>query len=94
MKKVEMVGVGIAVSYERKFPLIFFEKGVTIGARSFVDTVVRPISENIPLRYFRDRNWTFAMDNAPAHTARMTQSFCRDNHHSSPHTNGRRVLAT
>lgn len=77
VKYPRIAHVGVAVSFERKFPLVFFKNGATIRQDNFRAEVLEPIAASIPLARFADRNWSFVMDGAPAHTARSTQAWCR-----------------
>jgi inhibitor of nuclear factor kappa-B kinase subunit alpha len=68
-----------AVSGEGKFPLVIIDKGVKVNKayyqREILDRVVKPAGQRI----FKNRQWTFQQDSAPAHSAKTNQSWCEVN---------------
>src|SRR5271165_2778835 len=68
-----------AVSGEGKFPLIFIDQGVKVDKayyqREILDQVVKPAGQRI----FKNGQWTFQQDSAPAHSAKNTQACCTAN---------------
>ena len=45
------------------------EKRVKICADNYVSEILVPIAKGVPLCNFRDKDWCFQDDNAPAHAA-------------------------
>lgn len=74
----EGVMIWAAASANVKFPLVFVKKGVKIDAdyyrREILDGTVNVWAPIL----LPDRNWTYQQDGAPAHTANITQDFCKD----------------
>jgi len=50
------------------------EKGVKICADNYVSEILVPIAKGVPLCNFRDKDWWFQNDNAPAPAARTSKA--------------------
>jgi transposase len=65
-----------AVSGQGKFPLVIIDKGVKVNQtyyqRAILERVVKPTAQKM----FKNGQWTFQQDSAPAHSAKNTQAFC------------------
>lgn len=72
-----MVWGGICAS--GKTPLIFVDKGVKINQelyrRDILESVLLPWSK----QHFKNEEWIFQQDSAPAHKAKKTQEWCKSN---------------
>jgi len=68
-----------AVSGEGKFPLVIIDPGVKVNQayyqREILDGVVKPAGQQI----FKNGQWTFQQDSAPAHKAKTNQAWCEAN---------------
>lgn len=63
------------VSYSGATQLHFCEKGVKTSAKVYENTVLEPIVKDLNKSLFRNQNWSFQQDSAPAHKARSTQGW-------------------
>jgi inhibitor of nuclear factor kappa-B kinase subunit alpha len=65
-----------AVSGQGKFPLVIIDKGVKVNQayyqRAILERVVKPTAQKM----FKNGQWTFQQDSAPAHSAKTNQAFC------------------
>jgi inhibitor of nuclear factor kappa-B kinase subunit alpha len=72
-----MVWAGICAS--GKTPLVFVDQGVKINqevyCRDILERTVLPWAQ----KHFGNQRWTFQQDSAPAHKAKKTQQWCRQN---------------
>ena len=73
------VMVWCALSKKAKFPMFFVEKGVKINAQYYKDNLLEPFLKVHGDRIYSGQEWTFQQDSAPAHKAKITQDWCRDN---------------
>ena len=78
-QKESKVMVWAAISKKGKFPLFFVEKGVKINAKYYKEQVLEPFLKVHGDRIYSGQEWTFQQDSAPAHKAKITQDWCRDN---------------
>lgn len=72
-----MVWAGICAS--GKTPLVFVDQGIKlcqeVYRRDVLQSVVLPWAQ----QHFGNEDWTFQQDSAPAHKAKKTQQWCKDN---------------
>lgn len=73
------VMVWLGASYQGMTEVHFCEKGVKTGAMVYqntvLDKVVKPLSQTL----FKNQHWVFQQDSAPAHKAKSTQQWFREN---------------
>lgn len=72
-----MVWAGI--SAHKKTPLVFIASNVKINKDVYRQQVLEPLRDEWAPVMFPDGVWTLQQDSAPAHKAKLTQDFCRDN---------------
>lgn len=75
--KSVMVWAGISDS--GKTPLVFVERGVKINSQVYQEQILRNVVVPWSRKHFKNRRRTFQQDWAPAHSARSTMDFCREN---------------
>jgi hypothetical protein len=75
----DKVMVWCAVSKKGKFPLVFVESGVKINAQYYIANILDPILKEHSKVIYSEQHWTFQQDSAPAHKAKITQAWCRNN---------------
>lgn len=73
------VMVWAGVSWFGKAPLHFVEKGVKVAAKNYLSDVLEPVVKPLNQTLFNGKPWTFQQDSAPAHKAKVTQAWLRDN---------------
>ena len=66
-------------SFLGKTELIFVENGIKINANNFVTEILQSIVLPWTQQSYPNQNWIFQQDSAPAHRARTTQEFCKNN---------------
>ncbi|EYC06502.1 hypothetical protein Y032_0075g928 [Ancylostoma ceylanicum] len=71
------VMVWAGVSATGRTPLVFVEDGVKINADVYVDKILKKHVLPWSLAHYRQGQWTFQQDGAPAHRAVKTQEWCR-----------------
>lgn len=71
--------VWCGISKKGKFPMTFVEKGVKINAKYYQERILEPIVKVEGKRIYKNSNWTFQQDSAPAHKAITTQQWCTSN---------------
>lgn len=67
------------VAYDGATKLHFCEKGVKTSAQVYETTVLEPIVKPLSNTLFQNLRWSFQQDSAPAHKAKSTQRWLRDN---------------
>ena len=72
-----MVWAGVTSRF--KTPLIFVEPGVKIDKHYYIDKILEAVVIPWARKTFKSKKWLFQQDGAPAHTARLTQKWFRDN---------------
>ena len=70
--------IGVAASYECKFPLVFFEKCEKVNGELLRRRVLEPILEELPLEVRRKKNWIFDWDGAGCHKGKLVQRWMRE----------------
>lgn len=70
-----MVWAGICAS--GKTPLVFVNPGVKINKNYYLQEILEGVLEPWARRHFRNREWIFQQDSAPAHKAREVQAWCQ-----------------
>ena len=70
--------VWAAVSKSWKSPLTFIKQGTKPNINVYIEDISIPASQAIK-KHFENKNFTFQQDNAPSHTSRKTQAWCRAN---------------
>jgi len=68
-----------AVAYDGTTDIHFCEKGVKTGARVYIETVLEPIVKPLSNTLFKNKHWIFQQDSAPAHKAKITQTWLEQN---------------
>ncbi len=71
-----MIWAGITAT--GKTPLVFIENGVKVNAEVYVNQVLRNVVLPWATDHFGGNGWAFQQDWAPAHKAKMSQSFCKE----------------
>ena len=66
-----------AISKKGKFPLKFIEIGQKINATYYKSEVLVKLVKVEGERMFGDHKWTFQQDSAPAHKAKIVQTWCK-----------------
>lgn len=72
-----MVWAGITA--EGKIPSVFTDQGVKIDKKLYRQQILEATVEPWARLHFGDRQWAFQLHSAPAHKAKTTQAWCRDN---------------
>lgn len=67
------------VCYDGVTKLHFCEKGVKTSAKVYQSTVLEPIVKPLNQSIFTNKPWTFQQDSAPAHKAKTTQLWLKNN---------------
>lgn len=75
--KSVMVWAGITSS--GKTPLVFVDQGVKINAAVYQEEILRKVVLPWSKKNYKNRSWTFQQDWAPAHSAKSTMKFCKEN---------------
>jgi inhibitor of nuclear factor kappa-B kinase subunit alpha len=68
--------VWAAVSAKGKFPLVFVERGVKVNKSYYQREILEKIVKPAGKRIFKNQQWTFQQDSAPAHSAKINQTWC------------------
>jgi inhibitor of nuclear factor kappa-B kinase subunit alpha len=78
-QKPKSVMVWAGVTSNGKTPLIFVEEGVKINQKIYQEQILE--SKLLPWAqgHFKEENWAFQQDSAPAHKARITQDWISAN---------------
>ena len=77
--KPASVMVWAAISKTWRSPLIFVEEKAKINAKAYIEQILQPMLSSAQLHFGDERLWTFQQDGATAHTANISQSWCRNN---------------
>lgn len=72
-----MVWAGICKT--GKTPLVFVERGVKINAQVYQQRILKDAVIPWSRKHFKNERWTLQQDWAPAHSARSTMEFCKNN---------------
>lgn len=75
----QKVMVWCAVSKKGKFPMVFFESDERLNARTYIGKILEPIVKEEGLKMYKKDKWTFQQDSAPAHSAKISQNWCKTN---------------
>lgn len=67
------------VSYDGVTDLHFCEKGVKTSAKVYQTTVLEDVVKPLNQTMFANKPWTFQQDSAPAHKAKTTQQWLKNN---------------
>lgn len=67
------------VSYDGVTSLHFCEKGVKTSAKVYQTTVLENVVKPLSQTMFANKHWTFQQDSAPAHKAKTTQEWLKNN---------------
>lgn len=67
------------VAYDGTTKLHFCEKGVKTSAKVYQNTVLENVVKELGNTLFRNQQWSFQQDSAPAHKAKSTQDWLRRN---------------
>ncbi len=70
------VMVWAAVSAQGKFPLVFVEPGVKVNKEYYQREILVKVVKPAGQRIFKSKPWTFQQDSAPAHSAKINQTWC------------------
>ena len=73
------VMVWAGVSFLGKTELIFVENGIQTNANNYVTDILQAVVLPWTKQTYPNQNWIFQQDSAPAHRARTTQEFCKNN---------------
>jgi transposase len=73
------VMVWAGVSWMGKAPLHFVEKGVKVSAKNYLSDVLESVVEPLNSTLFDGKPWTFQQDSAPAHKAKVVQTWLSNN---------------
>ena len=78
-QKPKSVMVWAGVTSNGKTSLIFVEEGVKINQEIYREQIL--VNKLLPWaqKHFKEEKWTFQQDSAPAHKARITQDWIKDN---------------
>lgn len=71
--------VWAAVSAQGKFPLVFVKRGVKVNGNYYQREILQKIVKPAGKRIFKNQQWTFQQDSAPAHSAKINQTWCEVN---------------
>lgn len=71
--------VWAAISTQGKFPLVFVKPGVKVDKAYYQREILQKIVKPEGKRIFKNQQWTFQQDSAPAHSAKINQSWCNVN---------------
>ena len=66
------------ISANSRTNLIFVPSGVKINPKTYRDLILETEVKSAGHKLFRNSNWIFQQDGAPAHTANVTQQWFRD----------------
>ena len=77
--KPASVMVWAAISKTWRSPLIFVEEKAKINSKVYIEKILQPMIASANVHFGDETLWTFQQDGATAHTANITQSWCREN---------------
>ena len=77
-QKPASVMVWGGISANSRTNLIFVPSGVKINSKTYRDLILETEVKSAGHKLFRNSNWIFQQDGAPAHTANVTQQWFRD----------------
>lgn len=73
------VMVWLGVSWIGKAELYFVPQGVKVRAKNYLESVLEPIVKPLGMSLFNGKHWTFQQDSAPAHGAKIIQTWLKNN---------------
>ena len=79
VQKPLSVMVWAGVSGFGRTPLIFVPPGVKINSATYRDLILDPVVKDLGATMFNKNRFLFQQDGAPAHTARVTQTWLSEN---------------
>ena len=71
--------VWAGVTSDGRTPLVFIPQGVKINQYIYRESILESILKPWAQKHFGSRPWTFQQDSVPAHRARATQEWCKQN---------------
>jgi inhibitor of nuclear factor kappa-B kinase subunit alpha len=71
--------VWAAISTQGKFALTFVKPGVKVDKAYYQREILQKIVKPEGKRIFKNEQWTFQQDSAPAHSAKINQTWCKVN---------------
>lgn len=71
----QQIMVWTGVSGKGKTPLYFVDQGVKVRAKNYLEDILESIVKPLNISLFKNEKWTFQQDSAPAHKAKIVQSW-------------------
>ena len=78
VQKPSYVMVWAGISAEGRIPLVFVPSGVKINANTYKELILEPVVKKLAETMFNNGEFLFQQDGAPAHTARSTQEWLKN----------------
>lgn len=78
VQKPSSLMVWAGVSAVGRTPLVFVPSGVKINALTYKQYILEPVVKDLGHTMFKNDNFLFQQDGAPAHTAKSTQEWLRN----------------
>ena len=63
---------------EGRTPLCFIDQGVKVDSKVCLEHVLQGVLQPWAANHFGETPWCFQQDSAPAHKAKIVQTFCKD----------------
>jgi inhibitor of nuclear factor kappa-B kinase subunit alpha len=78
-KHESKVMIWCGISKKAKFPMVFIEPGVKVNAKYYKTKILRDVVKVEGERIYKNGDWVFQQDSAPAHKAKKTQQWLARN---------------
>lgn len=69
--------VWLGASWDGKTKVRFVPQGVKVRAKNYLSDVLKPIMEPLNHTLFKNKEWTFLQDTAPAHRAKIVKRWLK-----------------